>query len=103
MLVNHMAEGLSLESFSAIVGVHRQSLYDWCEAHPEFSYAKKVGIDASMLFWEKVNRGQAIGDIKGSPANTIFTMKCRFGWKEADTQQQDITVKLAYNLDDSDT
>ena len=100
MLKKHMAEGLSFESFAGVLLVTRSTIYKWVDEHEEFSDAKNAGQHASLLFWEKLNRSQAGGKIKSGSSNTIFTMKCRFGWREADVEQKDITVKLAYNLDE---
>jgi len=101
-LIEHMAEGLSFETFAATIGVSRAVLYNWCDAHSEFLDAKNIGKEKSQLMWEHVNIAQATGAIKGSSANTIFTMKCRFGWKEAESEEKDIKVSLSYSLDDPD-
>ena len=45
LLVEHMAAGLSFESFAAVIEVSRFVLYDWCKVHDEFLDAKKVGFD----------------------------------------------------------
>lgn len=100
MLIEHMAEGLSFESFAGVIGVGRSSLYDWENEYPEFSDAKMAGQAKSALFWEKLNRGHAAGKIKSGSANAIFTMKCRFGWKDQANEQQDININLNYNLND---
>ena len=36
-------EGLSLGAVAGLIGVSRDTLYEWTTVHPEFSYAKKVG------------------------------------------------------------
>lgn len=103
-LLEHMAEGLSFESFAGVIGTCRRTLYYWTEQHEEFLHAKNAGQEKSQLFWEKGMRALAFGKLAGGNAATmLFTMKCRFGWREADEEKGDITVKLAYNLDeDSD-
>ena len=99
-LIYHMAHGYSFESFAATVRVCRETLYDWCKAHEDFLHAKNAGRDASLLRWEEINIAQATGQIKGSASNTIFTLKSRFGWREADEENNDINVTLNYKLDD---
>lgn len=90
MLYNHMASGFSFESFGGVVRACRDTLYEWCKVHDAFSYAKKEGQLASQLCWEKLMLAGTTGDIpKFSAATAIFTMKCRFGWKD----EQPIVVK----------
>lgn len=81
MLVDHMTEGLGLESFGPKIGVHRDTLYEW-KKHQDFSDAIKKGQGAAFSFWEKVGRQMAIGKLQGSTAAWIFWMKARFGWKD---------------------
>lgn len=52
MLIDHMAQGFSYESFAGLVGVSKQTIYDWEKANPQFLYAKKIGVEKSRLFWE---------------------------------------------------
>lgn len=52
-VINLMAEGLSLTAAMAELGYHRQTAYDWQEAHPEFSDAVKVGQAKRQLFLER--------------------------------------------------
>lgn len=87
MLIEHMAEGLSYESFGGVIRVCRATLYNWEKEHSEFLDAKKVGQEMSFLFWDKLMRAQSLGEIKGNASSAIFTMKNRFGW----TDKQEIT------------
>jgi len=52
-VINLMAEGLSLTAAMADLGFHRQTAYDWQDAHPEFSDAVKVGQAKRQLFLER--------------------------------------------------
>lgn len=52
MLIDHMAQGFSYESFAGLVGVSKQTIYDWEKANPQFLYSKKIGVEKSRLFWE---------------------------------------------------
>jgi predicted DNA-binding protein YlxM (UPF0122 family) len=45
MLRSHCKNGLSFESFAGIIGVSRQSLYDWAEKHEDFKDAKEEGLE----------------------------------------------------------
>lgn len=51
-LVDHMAQGFSFESFAGVVGVSKQTLYNWAEAHAEFLDAKERGTEQCRLWWE---------------------------------------------------
>lgn len=83
MLVQHMAGGLSFESFAAVIGTHRDTLYDWEHSHPEFSDAKKRAVESGRIFWEKMGLGGMSGKIKGfNSAVWIFNMKNRFKWRD---------------------
>jgi len=107
MLIDHMSQGLSYESFSAVVGTSRSTLYNWEKDFPEFLDAKKIGVECSQLFWEKIGLAQAVGDKdygKGNCASWIFNMKNRFNW----TDKQEVATpednrkqfKLSYSVDD---
>jgi hypothetical protein len=99
MLIEHMAEGLSFESFSAVIDVSRAVLYDWCKVHDEFLDAKRVGFDKNLLFWEKIGIRGATGQIQNFNASAyIFNKKNRHNWvdrKETDDDKNKIhTVKI---------
>ena len=82
-LIEHMKKGLSFESFSAVAGVTRDALYKWCELHPDFKLAKSLGEGHSKMFWETVGIQGTLGKINNFSATIwIFTMKCRFGYRD---------------------
>ena len=77
-LIEHMAEGLSFESFAAVLGVARSTLYYWEKIEESnFSDAHKRGTDACLLWFERASRHQ-IAKGKGSAAMLIFNLKNRF-------------------------
>ena len=80
MLIDHMAEGLSFESFAGIVGCHHDRLFEWCKIHPEFQEAKQIGVSKSLLYWEKEGRRQVSGAQFSSSTSFIFIMKNKFSW-----------------------
>lgn len=89
MLIDHMSEGLSFESFASTIGVYRDILYKWAEDYQDFYEAQKEGKDLSLLFWEKLGRSAIAGKVAGFNAATyIFTMKNKFGWR--DKQELDL-------------
>lgn len=54
MLIEHMEQGYSFQSFAAIVDVCEDTLYDWCKKNPEFAEAHRRGSTKSRLFYEKM-------------------------------------------------
>lgn len=103
MLITHMAEGLSFESFAGILGHSKQTLYTWTEEHREFLDAKKQGEAKSLLWWESEGRkglweettkeegenGFMITKTrKLNTVNWLFNMKNRHSWRS----EKEITV-----------
>jgi hypothetical protein len=79
MLIDHMSQGLSFETFAAIIQVDRDTLYEWRKVHPAFSDAFKRGRDLSQLTWERMGLEGITGKIQGfNVAGYIFNMKVRF-------------------------
>lgn len=93
-LIEHMASGLSYESFAGVIEVSRQTIYDWEKVHEPFLDAKKIGAERNLLYWEKTGqdglwdeteydeKGRA--SFKKSLNSTvwIFNMKNRHRWKD---------------------
>lgn len=81
LLIKHMGEGLSFESFAAEINTCRDTLYNWKKEYPDFFDAHKAGLDKNLAFWEKIGRSQAIKG-KGNTVAWIFNMKNRHKWKD---------------------
>lgn len=96
-LVDHMSQGFSYESFSAVIGTCRSTLYNWEKSHPEFLDAKKRAFDACQLRWESMCI-DTIFESKGlnTPA-WIFNMKNRFGWKDKQDGEENTSVTVNVN------
>lgn len=106
MLIKHMAQGFSFDSFAAEIDVCDDTLYEWAKVHPAFSDAKKIATQKSRKFWESAGIEGLFSHPKGPVLNTgawIFNMRNRFGWrndpvaKPGDKQDQAI-VKLGEKL-----
>jgi len=83
MILGHMREGFSVESFAGVIGVSRDSIYEWAKVYPDFSDTLKAGKDASLLHWERIAMAGMMGKVPGFSASTfIFNMKNRFGWRD---------------------
>lgn len=99
MLIDHMSEGLSFESFAAVIDVNKDTLYAWSsEGNPsfikEFSEAKKKAFAQNLLWWEKAGKeglwDKMEFDEKGRKKTYkslnstlwIFNMKNRHKWRD---------------------
>lgn len=88
-LIKHMGAGYSFESFAAVVGRNRDTMYEWVKQYPDFSDAKKKGTDLALLYWESLGLLGASGKQKGfNVVAWIFNMKNRFGWRNMDPNEE---------------
>ncbi len=79
MLIQHMSQGLSYESFGAVVKCGRTTLYDWERKHPEWVKAKQEGTSVALKFWESLLAAKAFGSKKEIDITAvIFCLKTRF-------------------------
>lgn len=92
LLAEHYRDGYSFESFGGVVGVSKQTLYNWCEAHPEFLDAKKTYETASQLAWEKRLRSLATSG-EGNATAIIFGLKNRAPDNWRDVKATELTGK----------
>lgn len=89
-LEDHFAQGFSYESFAGVVGVSKQTLYNWEQSHPEFLDAKKAHEAKSQLVWERrLNSFATTGE--GNATAIIFGLKNRASDSWRDVKAQEIT------------
>ena len=82
-----------LEGFARKIGVHRNTLRDWCDLHPEFAEAYETAKDLQREFIVDVALSGA------APASfAIFTMKNVCGWRD----ERDLKLKKAKEKGDID-
>jgi hypothetical protein len=81
-LIDHMKEGLSFESFGAIVDCCKDTLYLWLREYPEFFDAKKRGTLHSQLWWEREGKRGMWGGKQFNCGSWIFNVRNRFGWHD---------------------
>lgn len=87
-------EGCSKAEMAAYLGVVRQTLDNWCDAHPEFMDAVKEALSFSQAWWEKQGRIATFGATPNFNATAfIFNMKNRFPNDWRDKQEVDQSVK----------
>jgi hypothetical protein len=83
MLIEHMANGYSIEAFAGKLRVSKQSIYTWFDKHPRFMDARKKGDMALQFFYENVGIMAMMGDIKNFNLGAwIWLTKNRLGWKD---------------------
>lgn len=104
LLIQHRKEGLSFESFGAVAGVCRHTLYEWAKNHQDFADAKKIAEQECLMFWEKSGvRGMNMGKDFNAPV-WIFSMKNRFPdlWRDKiENEQPQTTININIDNDDS--
>jgi hypothetical protein len=54
LLIKHMSQGLSYETFSTITKCDVETMNNWCKEHASFLGAKKEAFAECRLFWEKL-------------------------------------------------
>jgi transposase len=91
MVKDHMAKGYSFESFGALVGCHKQTLYNWQSVHPKFFDSVKEAFELCRLFWEEKGIDLVTGDSNGNATAWIFQMKNRFPEEWKDKKEVDNT------------
>jgi hypothetical protein len=81
MIVAHMADGYSLESFAGAIATSAAIVKSWAEKFPEFAYAVEVGKAAQVFAHERI--GMAIMRTgKGSADVFKFVMKNQHKWRD---------------------
>jgi len=105
-LINHMKEGLSFETFAALINVNTQTIYNWTYDYEEFFEAKQLGINESKLFWEKMGVEGAGGKLKNFNYGCWFrNMANRFPdqWRDKiEITAKDETLKDPSLMSDSE-
>ncbi len=90
MLIDHMSEGYSFESFGAIAEVWDSTLDDWVNTIPEFADAKQTARKKQLYANEKLIRDVAkYGD--GNATAAIFILKNCHPKTWRDRREIDIT------------
>ena len=110
LLIKVMKKGFSFEAVAGHIGISKDTLYDWAKTIPEFSDAKRIGLQYSQLFWEKIAVDHLIENPKGDKINSsvwIFNMKNRFNWTDKkEIEMGDKTRKqfnVAYDVREDET
>lgn len=81
------------EGFARKIGVHRNTLKNWCNEHPEFAEAYETAKDLQREFLVDIGLSGAT-----SASFAIFTMKNVCGWRD----ERDLKLKKAKEEGDID-
>lgn len=73
-VIDHMANGASLTSFAAEIGVARSSINEWMQHHAEFSEAVGVAKAKCAAWWEAQGRHLAVNG-GGNATLVLFGLK----------------------------
>ena len=83
MLVEHMAQGFTYESFAGKIGVAYSTLFNWEKQFPEFLESKKDAAPRQRFANEERMHKIAQGKIRNANVTAqIFIMKNCHGWKD---------------------
>lgn len=96
-------DGETITGMAEACDVHRETLREWMDAHPEFSAAVKRGLQKSQVIWERIGRQATMGAIDNFNATSyIFNMKNRFKEDWRDKHEVDQNTSLTVNIASSD-
>jgi transposase len=90
--------GETMAGMAEACDVHRETIREWMEIHPEFSAAVKRGLQISQVEWERKGRLATFGEVPNFNATSyIFQMKNRFkeDWREKlEVEQTNFNVNI---------
>ena len=76
-----LAAGKSVTQFAASVGVHRDTVYEWANKHPQFSDALSRGQVASQAHWEDQLQSMMFDRNVNAPLVKLYFAN-RFNWHD---------------------
>lgn len=83
MLIDHMSEGFTFESFGGVIDVNADTLHEWVKVHPDFSDSKKTARVKQLLANERLLKDIAKGKVRsGNVTAQIFIMKNCHRWTD---------------------
>ena len=105
MLIEHMADGFSFESFGKKIRTGARTLYYWVENYPDFADAKEIG-DMAALYADELKLERAKrGDKAINIIATMFSLKTRhhkiYGERVKHTHVDAVTAKIEEESENS--
>lgn len=99
-VIDHLAEGASLTSFAAEIGVARSTINEWIGEHSEFSEACARAKAKCAAWWEKTNRTLAsTGTGNHGACKLGLTNMAPDEWREKTVQEHSFTEDMAQWLE----
>lgn len=95
-IVEFCQDGSSISSFAASIGVCRDTITDWGQAHPEFLAAVKVAKAAVAAWYDKAARKNAV-EGGGNATLCIFGLKNFDATDFRDVQEQKHSGEITVN------
>lgn len=78
-----MKTGAHTVEFASLIGVSKDTLYEWGKSHPEFKEAMDIAKTACEAWWVSMARNATVGQVENWNATTfIFKMKNCFSWRD---------------------
>ena len=111
MLIDHMNNGMSYESFGAEVSVAKNTLYEWEKIHDEWKEAKSIAMLKAQSFFEKRLVAKSSGmkyknegfDVKLIDNSClIFALKTRFHETYGEKKEIEHSGNIEINVDSDD-
>jgi len=81
-----LADGYSKEATAGILGITKETFYQWIKGKPDFSDAIEAGEALSQRWWEDKGR-EACTDGQFNASVWSMNMKNRFGWSDKSTHE----------------
>ncbi len=93
LLIEHMSQGLSFDTFGGVVDVARDTIYEWVKVHPEFSDAKKLGTSKRNLLVERAYVQSTLNPTKHkfNTPQMIYWTKNTLGWSDNVKVESEVT------------
>ena len=94
MLIDHMSNGFSYETFAAKTETCPATLYRWEVIISGWLETKRKAFAKCQLWWE--TKGMDLYSCQGMPSLQaslwMFNMKARFGWRDTVSVEQSVNV-----------
>lgn len=110
MLISHMSQGYSFESFCAVINRGRRTLFDWLEMFPSFKESKEIGHEKAKQLYETVLIAKIRGhetkgiDLKKSDSRLLeFALKTRFKESYSEKIELEQSGRIQINIDKDDS
>lgn len=103
LVVKHLEEGLSIESFAGVIDVDTAQIYRWKEKYPEFRSSINRGVAKSLLWWDRQGQKGLWGtrDKQFNHRTWEFNMRNKFGWRdEPKDEELSQPVSVSYKVKD---